>query len=318
MTASTAMIERFGKVAVILGGTSAEREVSLRSGSTILAGLQAEGIDAFAFDPKERQLSELADLKVTRVFIALHGRGGEDGTLQGALELMGLPYTGSGVLGSALAMDKVRCKQLFHANDLPTPNFRLIRKHSYIPGQEAQLLVDLGGVVFVKPAREGSSIGMNRADSIEQLATAITQAMEHDDTVLVESFVDGPEYTVTILAGEALPVIELRTPRTFYDYTAKYQTDSTEYLCPCDLDAEKTAEIQQLAKAAFEVVAAQGWGRVDVMQDHTGHFQLLEVNTVPGMTAKSLVPMAAKAAGIELEQLVVGILEATLQDPNKV
>lgn len=311
----SARARRLGKVAVMFGGTSAERAVSLRSGANVLQGLLNAGVDAFAFDLQDQPLAALHQLQVDRVFIVLHGRGGEDGTVQGALELMGIPYTGSGVLGSALAMDKVRCKQLFQANGLATPDFRVITRHDHRPGDEARLLAELarpGEAVFVKPAREGSSIGMSRAQNATELAAAIAVAMSCDDTVLIESFVDGPEYTVAILAAEALPVIELRTPRTFYDYEAKYQSDSTEYICPCDLDAAQSDEIRQLAKAAFAVVGAAGWGRVDVMRDHQGHFVLLEVNTVPGMTAKSLVPMAAKAAGIAFEPLLMTILEATL------
>jgi D-alanine-D-alanine ligase len=305
-------VSEFGKVAVIFGGTSAEREVSLNSGANVLSGLLDAGVDAFAFDTKDQPLSALADMNVDRVFIVLHGRGGEDGTIQGALEFMGIPYTGSGVLGSALAMDKVRCKQLFKANNLPTPNFEVVNKTSYKKEHESALLYKLGGVVFVKPAKEGSSIGMDRAQTPEQLSVAIDAAMRFDDAVLVEAFVDGPEYTVAILAGQALPVIELKTPRTFYDYEAKYQSTNTQYICPCALDADKTAEIQKLAKSAFDVVGAKGWGRVDVMLDQNGHFQLLEVNTVPGMTAKSLVPMAAKAAGYELSSLLLAILKTTL------
>ncbi|MCJ8272972.1 MAG: D-alanine--D-alanine ligase [Psychrosphaera sp.] len=305
-------MSEFGKVAVILGGTSAERAVSLNSGANVLAGLLDGGVDAFAFDTKDQPLSTLADMNVDRVFIVLHGRGGEDGTIQGALEFMGIPYTGSGVLGSALAMDKIRCKQLFKANDLPTPDFMVVNKADYEKGSTPAIIKNLGGVVFVKPANEGSSIGMDRAQTSEQLSVAIETAMRFDDAVLIESFVDGPEYTVAILAGQALPVIELKTPRTFYDYKAKYHSENTQYICPCALDADKTVQIQKLAKSAFEVVGAKGWGRVDVMLDRKGEFQLLEVNTVPGMTAKSLVPMAAKAAGYELSSLLLEILKTTL------
>lgn len=309
------MSSEFGKVAVIFGGTSAEREVSLKSGTNVLDGLLSAGVDAFAFDTKDQPLSALVQMNVDRVFIVLHGRGGEDGSIQGALQFLGIPYTGSGVLGSALAMDKVRCKQLFKASDLPTPAFMVLNKADYQQGNEAQMLEKLGGVVFVKPANEGSSIGMNRAETPEQLLASIENAFDYDQRVLLESFVNGPEYTVTILAGQALPVIELKTPRTFYDYTAKYQSSTTQYLCPCDLSAEKTTQIQQLSKAAFEVVGANGWGRVDVMLGQDDKFYLLEVNTVPGMTAKSLVPMAAKAAGYELPELLLEILKTSL--PNR-
>jgi D-alanine-D-alanine ligase len=304
-------MNEFGKVAVLMGGTSAEREISLRSGATVLRGLVEAGVDAVAFDTKEQPLSALADMKIDRVFNILHGRGGEDGTVQGALEFMGIPYTGCGVLGSALAMDKVRCKQLFKACDLPTPEFVMVNKATYTVGDEASILQQLGGVVFVKPANEGSSIGMARAETEQQLSDAIKVALEFDDSVLIEAFVDGPEYTVAILAGEALPVIELRTPREFYDYTAKYETTTTQYLCPCDLDEVSTAQIQRLATTAFDVVGGQGWGRVDVMLDQHGQFQLLEVNTVPGMTAKSLVPMAARATGLTLNELLLEILKTS-------
>jgi D-alanine-D-alanine ligase len=310
---STANKAKFGKVAVMLGGTSAESAVSLLSGENVLNCLLAAGVDAQPFDLKERPLSALHAMNIDRVFIAMHGRGGEDGTLQGALEFMGVAYTGSGVLGSALAMDKVRSKQLFKASDLPTPEFKIIRQATYRHGDEVTMLDQLGGVVFVKPAQEGSSIGMSRADTPQQLADAIDVAFGFDEAVLIEAFVDGPEYTVAILADQALPVIELRTPRTFYDYQAKYQSNNTQYLCPCDLNEADTSEIQRLAKLAFDVVGAKVWGRVDVMRDQNGQFQLLEVNTVPGMTAKSLVPMAAKAGGIDAEQLVVTILEQTLE-----
>lgn len=302
------MSTEYGKVAVLFGGHAAEREVSLKSGETVLNGLLEAGIDAVAFDPKGRSLNELAQMGVDRVFNVLHGRGGEDGTIQGALEFMGLPYTGSGVLGSALAMDKERSKQLFKANGLPTPLFEMVYKHSYQAGIEPELLRRLGGIVFVKPANEGSSIGMNRAENDEQLQQALAQAFDYDDAVIVEAFVDGPEYTVAILHDKALPVIELRTPRTFYDYTAKYQSTTTQYLCPCELDSEDEAQLQQLALKAFAAVGAKGWGRVDAMRDKDGHFYLLEVNTIPGMTAKSLVPMAAKVSGLSQQQLLLEIL----------
>ncbi len=298
----------FGKVAVLYGGSAAEREVSLKSGETVLNGLIAAGVDAIGFDPKERPLSELSALGIDRVFNVIHGRGGEDGTIQGALSFMGIPCTGSGVLGSALAMDKSRSKQLFKANHLATPPFELVHKHSYQAGNEADILARLGGIVFVKPANEGSSIGMNRAETPAQLAQALTLAFDYDQTIIVEAFIDGPEYTVAILNNRALPVIELRTPRTFYDYTAKYQSNSTEYLCPCELSRADEQQLQQLALAAFNVVGAKGWGRVDAMRDKDGQFYLLEVNTIPGMTAKSLVPMAAKVSGLSLEALLLEIL----------
>lgn len=291
------------KVAVMFGGHSAEREVSLRSGQAVLTALQQAGVDAFAFDPKEQPLSQLV---ADQVFIVLHGRGGEDGSMQGALQQLGLPYTGSGVLGSALAMDKIRCKWLFQAQGLPTAPFAVVK-----PGSTdfAAILAQLGGKVMVKPANEGSSIGMSAASNASELAEAITKAHQYDQEVLVERWIDGREFTIAILNDEVLPIVEMRTPRAFYDYEAKYQANSTEYLCPAPLTAELTKAMQDTALAAFKAVGASGWGRVDVMLDQQGQHYLLEVNTVPGMTEKSLVPMAAKAAGYSFQQLVLAILQ---------
>ncbi len=304
------MSSKFGKVAVMFGGTSAEREVSLKSGAAVLKALQAQGIDAHAFDPKDQPLSALESQAFDRVFIVLHGRGGEDGTMQGALQLHGIPYTGSGVLGSALAMDKIRCKFLFSAHGLPTAPFRVAQKGE--PIDYAAMLSELNGKVMVKPANEGSSIGMSAATTPAELEQALALAFDYDDAVLVEQWINGREFTVSMLDGQALPVIEMRTPRAFYDYEAKYQSSSTEYLCPAPISAEQTASLQQAAIAAFKAVGAKGWGRVDAMLDSDGQFRLLEVNTVPGMTEKSLVPMAARAAGYSFEQLVAKILEQAL------
>ncbi len=304
------MSSKFGKVAVMFGGTSAEREVSLRSGAAVLAALQKQGVDAHAFDPKDQPLSALTSAGFDRVFIVLHGRGGEDGTMQGALQLMGLPYTGSRVLGSALAMDKIRCKWLFQAQGLPTAKFLVAEAGKQLNYQD--ILQQLAGKVMVKPANEGSSIGMSAASTAEELEQALAVATKYDSDVLVEQWIQGREFTVSILNGKALPVVEMRTPRSFYDYEAKYQSNSTEYLCPAPLTADQTAFLQQPAAAAFTAVGASGWGRVDAMLDEQGNFYLLEVNTVPGMTEKSLVPMAAKAAGLSFEQLVLQILEQTL------
>jgi len=304
------MSSKFGKVAVMFGGTSAEREVSLKSGAAVLKALQAQGIDAHAFDPKDQPLSALETQAFDRVFIVLHGRGGEDGTMQGALQLHDMPYTGSGVLGSALAMDKIRCKFLFSAHGLPTAPFRVAQKGDEI--DYAAMLAQLNGKVMVKPANEGSSIGMSAATTAAELEQALALAFEYDDAVLVEQWINGREFTVSMLDGQALPVIEMRTPRAFYDYEAKYQSNSTEYLCPAPISAEQTASLQQAAMAAFKAVGASGWGRVDAMLDSDGQFRLLEVNTVPGMTEKSLVPMAARAAGYSFEQLVARILEQAL------
>lgn len=295
----------FGKVAVMFGGTSAEREVSLRSGNAVLKALQSAGVEAFAFDPQSQSLAELADSGAQRVFIVLHGRGGEDGSMQGALQQLRLPYTGSGVLGSALAMDKIRCKWLFQAQQLPTAAFAVVHSNDT---DFAGLLASLGGKVMVKPANEGSSIGMSAAATAEELEQAIHAALKYDTEILVEHWINGREFTVAILNGEVLPVVEMRTPRAFYDYEAKYQANSTEYLCPAPLSAEQTAAMQQTALKAFNAVGASGWGRVDIMLDQSGQHYLLEVNTVPGMTEKSLVPMAAKAAGLSFTDLVLAIL----------
>lgn len=300
------MTTEFGKVAVMFGGNSAEREVSLKSGAAVLKALQNQGIDAHAFDPKLQDITRLKTAGFARVFIVLHGRGGEDGTMQGALQLLGLPYTGSGVLGSALAMDKIRCKQLFCALGLPTAPFVVVNKGEVI--DHTAVIQQLNGKVMVKPANEGSSIGMSAAETAAQLQAALALAFEYDNEVLVEQWIQGREFTVSILADQALPVIEMRTPRAFYDYEAKYQASSTEYLCPAPLSAEQSSSLQQAAVLAFKAVGARVWGRVDAMMDNTGNFYLLEVNTVPGMTEKSLVPMAAQAAGYSFEQLVCKVL----------
>lgn len=298
-------MSQYGNVAVMFGGHSAEREVSLRSGKAVLTALQEAGVAAFAFDPQEQALSTL---QADSVFIVLHGRGGEDGTMQGALQLLGLPYTGSGVLGSALAMDKIRCKWLFQAQGLPTAPFLVVRPDDT---DFAAMLSQLGGKVMVKPANEGSSIGMSAANTAAELAVAIEKAHQYDQEVLVERWINGREFTIAILNDEVLPIVEMRTPRSFYDYEAKYQANSTEYLCPAPLTAELTAAMQATALAAFKAVGASGWGRVDLMLDQQGQHYLLEVNTVPGMTEKSLVPMAAKAAGYSFQQLVLAILSQT-------
>ncbi len=295
----------FGKVAVMFGGTSAEREVSLRSGTAVLTALQDAGVDAFAFDPQQQSLAELAGNGTQRVFIVLHGRGGEDGSMQGALQQLGLPYTGSGVLGSALAMDKIRCKWLFQAQQLPTAPFAVVHSNDT---DFTGLLAGLGGKVMVKPANEGSSIGMSAASTVAGLEQAIAAALQYDSEILVERWINGREFTIAMLNGQVLPVVEMRTPRAFYDYEAKYQANSTEYLCPAPLSAGQTAAMQDTALKAFNAVGASGWGRVDMMLDSSGQHYLLEVNTVPGMTEKSLVPMAAKAAGLSFQQLVLAIL----------
>ncbi|WP_199610715.1 D-alanine--D-alanine ligase [Flocculibacter collagenilyticus] len=296
-----------GKIAVLLGGNSAEREVSLKSGNAVLNGLLKVGVDAIAFDPAERDLQELKALKVDKVMIVLHGRGGEDGSIQGALEHLGIPYTGSNVLGSAIAMDKVRTKHIFTALGLPTANYGIALKDENVDC--VKLLAELGGKVMVKPANEGSSIGMAMADSVNSLHQAIEQAFKFDEEVLIEQWIEGREFTVSILNGEALPVIEMRTPHQFYDYSAKYQSSNTEYFCPCDLPDAQSKQLQQHALRAFKAVGAKGWGRVDAMQDQQGNMYLLEVNSVPGMTEKSLVPMAAAAYGLSFSELCMAIVK---------
>jgi len=306
------MIEKFGRVGLLYGGTSSEREVSLMSGAAILEALQNLGVDVVAIDTGENLLQQLPDYKLDRVFIALHGEGGEDGTLQGALEYLNLPYTGSGVLASALAMDKLRCKQMWQGMGLPTTDFALLEANC----DWVATLERLGGSVMVKPACEGSSIGMSRAATAEQLEKAWRDAATSDSdqqvAVIAEPLLPGPEYTVAILDGHVLPSIRIESNAEFYDYQAKYFSDQTQYLCPSELSEHREQELQELCLQAFDSVGCRGWGRVDVMVDGQGNFQLLEVNTVPGMTSHSLVPMAAKAAGLSFDQLVEKVLEVSL------
>jgi D-alanine-D-alanine ligase len=296
------------KLAVLYGGDSAERDVSLKSGEAIAQGLEQAGFNVQLMDTKYVSLTTLVSQKITHVFIALHGRGGEDGCLQGALESLGISYTGSNVLGSALSMDKVRSKQMFKAYGIPTAAFTVVTKAEFSGFDIEQQLAALGGKVMVKPAHEGSSIGMAMADSPEKLHNALVEAFGFDGDVLVEAWIDGPEYTVAILGDEALPAIHMETPREFYDYEAKYQSTSTQYHCPCGLSEKEEAHIQELSLKAFKATGASGWGRVDLMQDSEGHWQLLEVNTVPGMTQTSLVPKAAKVHGLSFSELVERIV----------
>lgn len=297
---------RFGKVAVLFGGRSAEREVSLKSGAAVLAALQRSGVDAHAFDPAKRDLHNLLDERFDRVFIALHGRYGEDGTVQGALELMGIPYTGSGVMASSIAMDKWRTKMIWQAAGLPIPDFMLINERS----DWDAVVQRLGLPLFVKPANEGSSVGISKVKQVSELKAAYEEAAKHDKLVIAERFIGGGEYTAAILNGRALPVIKIEPANEFYDYEAKYLRDDTRYLCPCGLSAEQEAEMQALAQQGFAVIGGQGWGRVDFLRGTDGSAYLLEVNTSPGMTDHSLVPMAAREAGISFEQLVVQVLES--------
>jgi len=303
-------VTEFGKVAVMFGGNSAEREVSLMSGQAVLDGLLASGIDAYGFDPKEQSLNELTTQRFDRVFNVLHGRGGEDGALQGALDFLKIPYTGSGVLGAALSMDKIKTKQVWLSLGLPTAKFGILDGLDGIDYQA--LLDDLGGVIMVKPANEGSSIGMAKVDSVTELKKAIDIAKSFDQDILLEQWIDGGEYTVAILGDVALPAIHMTTPNDFYDYQAKYQSNETQYHCPCGLSEEDESELRTIALKAFKAVNAKGWGRVDFMRGKDKQWYLLEVNTVPGMTKSSLVPKAAKQAGIEFNDLVKNILIQTL------
>ena len=293
----------FGKVAVLMGGRSAERDISLDSGSRVLAALQRQGVDAQAFDPAERPLSDLAAFD--RAFIALHGRYGEDGTIQGALELMGVPYTGSGVMASAVGMDKWRTKLIWRAAGLPMPNFIMLDENCDFEAVERHL----GLPIFVKPACEGSSIGITRVSRAGQLQAAYREAAKHDTLVIAEQAISGGEYTVAVLGDEALPVVRIVPATEFYDYEAKYLRNDTQYLCPCGLPEAREREMRAQALAAFRILGCRGWGRVDFLMDERGATYLLEINTSPGMTDHSLVPMAARAAGISYEQLVWRVLE---------
>lgn len=299
----------FGKVAVLMGGRSAEREISLISGGAVLASLQSQGVDAHGMDNDELLLQRLRAEGYDRVFIMLHGRGGEDGLMQGALETLGMPYTGSRVLASALCMDKARTKWLWQGMGLPTPAAVMLRTEQDLDAASA-----LGFPLMIKPAHEGSSIGMAKVERREELEEAWKQARKYDSEVLAESFIKGQEYTVAILQQQALPLIRLETPRAFYDYEAKYNADTTRYICPCGLPAAQEEAYQAVALQAFRALGCEGWGRVDMMVDEAGQPWLIEVNTVPGMTSHSLVPMAAKQAGVDFDQLVLRILKSSLAE----
>ena len=306
---STLEPKTLGRVAVLFGGKSAEREVSLKSGQAVLHALQSAGVDAFGIDVGDDFLQRLVSEKIDRAFIVLHGRGGEDGTMQGLLECLEIPYTGSGVLASALAMDKLRTKQVWQSLGLPTPLHAVL-------GSEADCIsaaTELGLPLIVKPAHEGSSIGMAKVTSVDELIAAWKSASTYDSQVLVEQWIQGPEFTIATLRGQVLPPIGLGTPHTFYDYDAKYIADDTQYRIPCGLEESKEQELKQLTARACEAVGIAGWARTDVMQDVNGKFWLLEVNTVPGMTDHSLVPMAARAAGLDFQQLVLAILADSVQ-----
>ena len=299
---------KFGKVAVLLGGKSAEREVSLDSGTAVLEALVRSGVNAEAFDPQQRSVTELVNYD--RAFIVLHGRGGEDGQIQGVLEWLNVPYTGTGVQGSAIGMDKVKTKQVWQGSELPTAPYRIVTKDS----DAADIVNSLGLPLIIKPVHEGSSIGMSKVEKIEDFAEAIAKATEHDAVVMAEQWITGREFTIVVLNGQALPVIRLEPPQdvAFYDYEAKYNRNDVQYGIPCGLTEAEEQQLKALSLRAFQAVGASGWGRIDAMQDERGNFWLLEVNTVPGMTSHSLVPKAAAAVGYSFDDLCVAILEQTL------
>jgi D-alanine-D-alanine ligase len=312
----------FGKVAVLMGGHSAEREVSLMSGSGVLKALQSKGVDAHAFDPAERDLSELKRKGFKRCFIALHGRFGEDGTVQGALELLGIPYTGSGVMASSISIDKVMTKRVWLAEGLPTPRYMLLRRGAYDRQQVVAVPDDLGLPLIVKPAREGSSIGLAKVQGYSEMAEAVEQAAALDTDVLCEQFISGDEVTCPVLgsgdSARALPVIRIVAPEGNYDYQNKYFTDDTKYLVPCALPEGEEQAIQEIVVKAYRVLGCRGWGRIDVMIDAaTRKPYLLEINTSPGMTGHSLVPMSARADGISYEDLCMQLLASASLDQEK-
>jgi D-alanine-D-alanine ligase len=311
-----ALKKQIGRVGVLFGGLSSEREISLQSGAAIVAALAEAGIDHVAIDVGHNVIADIQAANIDRAFLALHGPGGEDGRIQALLEFLNIPYTGSDVQSSALAMDKLRTKQLWRGVDingkqgLPTPEFATLTGESNF----AEVLARLGGDVMVKPANEGSSIGMSRVNNAADLAEAFEKAAHYQGSVLVERLIVGGEYTVAILDGEALPPIKLETDHSFYDFNAKYIAEDTRYLCPCGLSPEKEQELKTIALQAFKAIGCRGWGRVDVMADREQNFYLLEVNTAPGMTSHSLVPMAAKAVGLSFVELVLTILRASVKD----
>ena len=297
----------FGRVAVLFGGDSTVREISLLSGNAVLAALKRSRVDAHAFDPRDKPLTRLLEDRFDRVWIALHGPGGEDGTLQGALEYLGVPYTGSGVMGSAIGMDKVRTKRLAQSVGVATSPFVVLNGPQDFDTAVEKLKLPM----IVKPGTQGSSVGMSKVERAEDLPAAYEAAAKTDRVVFAEAWISGGEYTVAILQGKALPSIRIETPRTFYDYEAKYFRDDTKYHCPSGLSAPAEQHLANLAVATFDAAGADGWGRVDFMMDPTGRPLLLEFNTIPGMTDHSLVPMAARAAGMDFDQLVWRVLETS-------
>jgi len=297
----------YGRVAVLMGGLSAERDISLKSGRAVLNALQNSGVDVVGIDVGENIIDQIQNEDIDRAFIILHGRGGEDGLMQATLEMLSIPYTGSGVLGSALSMDKLRSKQVWLGAGLPTPAYCSLEADTDFDA----VVKRLGLPLIVKPVHEGSSIGMSKVVAKDELQQAWKLAAKFDAEVIAEQWINGSEYTVSILDKQALPVIRLETPHAFYDFDAKYSSDTTGYFCPSGLDEKKEKKLQQLALNAFEMLAASGWGRVDFMMDESGDPWLIEANTIPGMTDHSLVPMAAKAAGLTFENLVLKILETS-------
>lgn len=301
------------KIAVLLGGNSAEREVSLVSGAAVLEALRSEGFNAHPVDPQTFPVEELKKQGFERVFNILHGRGGEDGSLQGLLEQLGIPYTGCGVMASALTMDKMRTKLLWKAVGLPVAEMEIVTRETRT-ALNAQAIVDkLGLPLMVKPSLEGSSVGLTKVEKVEELAAAVDLALTHDDTVLIEEWLAGEEFSVPVLDGEVLPSILIKPEGEFYDYEAKYISDKTQYFCPSGLSDERENELRQLVKQAYDIVGCCGWSRIDVMTDAEGQFRLVEVNTNPGMTSHSLFPMAAKVVGYSFSQLVVKILELSAE-----
>lgn len=309
-----ATADEFGRVAVMLGGLSSEREISLDTGAAVLKALKSRGVDAHAWDPAEKTMAKFANAGFDRAWIALHGPGGEDGALQGALQWLDIPYTGSGVMSSALAMDKVRSKHLFRACDIPTPEYAVIRSHA-----DASLAAErLGFPLIIKPSGQGSSVGMSKIFERAELNDAVDLALQYDAEALLEICVTGDEFTVAVLQGRALPSIRIVTPRVFYDYRAKYESDRTEYICPGTSSDAEEQSYADLAVAAFNELGCTGWGRVDFMAGVDGQPLVLEVNTVPGMTSHSLVPMAAKQDGIDFDELCWRILETSFRDKQAV
>ncbi|PJG85564.1 D-alanine--D-alanine ligase [Conservatibacter flavescens] len=300
------------KIAVLFGGTSAEREVSLNSGVAVLAALQAQGYNAHGIDTKAFPVENLKEEGFERVFNILHGRGGEDGTLQGLLEQLGIPYTGCGVMTSALTMDKMRTKMLWKAFGLPIADMEIVYKHQFSELNPSEVVKKLGLPLMVKPSQEGSSVGLTKVKTEEQLKSAVEFALKYDNTVLIEEWLDGDEFSVPVLDGEVLPAVRIVPEGEFYDYEAKYVSDNTQYFCPAGLSDEREQEIRRLVKQAYDVVGCRGWSRIDVMADSKGQFRLVEVNTTPGMTSHSLFPKSAKTVGYSFEQLVAKILELSV------